>query len=132
MTLIILQQSKHSITRLEVRYPMSELSLSDYLYWEAVLKDEQVELVKACDNCGRVFLGLVDEICGGCEWEALPTARWMVCPVCQNGQLVNENQMERDLARCDKCARLCCLDCVAADLGYDVLCDGCYEWRTFE
>ena len=117
---------------------MSRLSLSEYLYWEAVLKDEQevvgVEVVKVCDTCGRLFQGLLDapRVCGGCEWDAMPTARWIVCPVCQNGQLLYDSQMERDLARCDKCARLCCLDCVAADLGYDVLCDGCYEWNTFE
>ena len=111
---------------------MGNISLREYFYWETIMEYEQVELVKACDKCGRVFLGLVDEICGGCEWEALPTARWMVCPVCQNGQLLYDSQMETEMARCDKCGRLCCLDCVAADLGYDVLCDGCYEWRTFE
>lgn len=117
---------------------MSRLSLSEYLYWEAVLKDEQevvgVEVVKVCDTCGRLFQGLLDapRVCGGCEWDAMPTARWIVCPVCQNGQLLYDSQMETEMARCEHCARLCCLDCVGEARGYDLLCDGCYEWRTFE
>ena len=75
-----------------------QLSLSDYLYQEAMMRK--------------------------CEW--------IVCPVCQNGQLLYESEMETELARCDMCSRLCCLDCVSEARQYDVVCDGCYEWKTFE
>ena len=83
---------------------MSGLSLSEYLYWEFVMQ-------KCCK----------DNRCG-----------WVVCAVCQNGQILHESEMETEMARCDRCTRLCCLDCVSEARGYDLLCDGCYEWNTFE
>ena len=50
---------------------MSRLSLSEYLYWEAVLKDEQevvgVEVVEVCDTCGRLFQGLLG-VFGSLRW----------------------------------------------------------------